>query len=588
MKHLFFKTCMSLSPMLLLTGCIDNSYDLSDIDKTTQVNVNDLVVPVNIDAIELSEIIKIDEESKIKIVNLDGQEVYAVTESGTIHSDPIDVKGFTAISPAIQPAHIDFVPHQIQSRAQSETLDYDFKTSTDQEVKFSTTDVDESIKEITSLDFKPMTITMHMTTAGLDNSATIMLPNLTFQFLKGLVIPDLPQNYKYNPETGILTVENLDCPNQEGVVSITAVGLNFEQAGDEASLKDRAFEFKSNIEITDAKMKLTIPTDKISTLADQIRFDINTSVQELEPTYFSGKIEYKLEGDGLSIDPVSLSDIPDFLSNDDTDLRLANPQIYLGLNNPMATYGLNAETGIELASVRAGGKTSFGLNSGELVRIGTNHGVDGPYNFVLSPSMPQKPLTFYATNLSHVGFSSLSDVLAGSGLPESIEISLVNPQLPLQTVNRFKLDSTIPPIDGTWEFFAPLALKTGANGSVIVYSKTEDGWYSEDLDKLTIKTLNIEADVDSDLPLGATLNVYPINKDGQKIPNVTVTPATISANAKGERLSMTVTGVIRDLDGVTYEAVVKPGSEEALSPQQTIRLSNIKAKVSGYYLTDFE
>ena len=51
MKPNLLKTCVPISALLLLPGCIDKNYDLSDIDKTTQINVKDLVVPVNVEAI---------------------------------------------------------------------------------------------------------------------------------------------------------------------------------------------------------------------------------------------------------------------------------------------------------------------------------------------------------------------------------------------------------------------------------------------------------------------------------------------------------------------------------------------------------
>ena len=42
---------------LVFTGCIDNSYDLSDIDTTTQLRFNNLVLPIQMDPILLSDII---------------------------------------------------------------------------------------------------------------------------------------------------------------------------------------------------------------------------------------------------------------------------------------------------------------------------------------------------------------------------------------------------------------------------------------------------------------------------------------------------------------------------------------------------
>ncbi len=48
-------------PVLLLTlaGCIEEGYDLTDIDTTSRFMVNDLVIPVNLDAITLKSVIDI-------------------------------------------------------------------------------------------------------------------------------------------------------------------------------------------------------------------------------------------------------------------------------------------------------------------------------------------------------------------------------------------------------------------------------------------------------------------------------------------------------------------------------------------------
>ncbi len=52
MKHFNFNLslfCAAVAAMPLV-GCIDDNYDLSDIDTTVRVQVNDLEVPVNLDA----------------------------------------------------------------------------------------------------------------------------------------------------------------------------------------------------------------------------------------------------------------------------------------------------------------------------------------------------------------------------------------------------------------------------------------------------------------------------------------------------------------------------------------------------------
>ncbi len=51
MKSKFLCCAAAASAVVGLTGCVDDKYDLSDIDTTTRIQVNDLVLPVNIDAV---------------------------------------------------------------------------------------------------------------------------------------------------------------------------------------------------------------------------------------------------------------------------------------------------------------------------------------------------------------------------------------------------------------------------------------------------------------------------------------------------------------------------------------------------------
>lgn len=63
-----------------LYGCVDSDYDLSDIDTTAQFKVNDLVIPVNLNDILLSDIIKINNNPGDIIREIDGE--YVVIRDG--------------------------------------------------------------------------------------------------------------------------------------------------------------------------------------------------------------------------------------------------------------------------------------------------------------------------------------------------------------------------------------------------------------------------------------------------------------------------------------------------------------------------
>lgn len=576
-----FKTLAAATApaMLLLSGCVDQGYDFEDIDTTTEVKINNLVLPLNLDAINLSDIIDIEDDSKIQVTEIDGKSFYAIKETGSISSSSIDIPSFYAPAPSVAPAYATF--RLYNTRATSVDYIYNLSSFKPSIVDLKATNVDPSVKAINSIEIEPMTISVDLEATGFGSNVSMQFQTLSLQFLKGLTFRSLPSNYSYDAKTGILTMTNLACPNHKAHISLQAIAIDFTASG--SKLVNGTLDFSSEIRPVAGAMKLTYTySGSVQVPASEIEFTVTTSCADMVAKYITGQIEYALEGDGLDIAPVTLTDIPDFLNQSGTDLRLANPQIYLSLTNPLASDNLYYSTGMQLTAVRGADRTSYSLDNNGVVKVSPD--AFAPHNFVLSPSNPATPLPEFAQGLQHVQFSGLSDILAGEGLPEEIEINLINPGLPSQNVTRFQLGKQIDGISGTYEFLAPLALK---QGSVIIYTETEDGWYDEDLEKLVISTLEVEADVTSTLPLNAKLSGYPIDVNGNRIPGVTIEATEIPANANSQHIVIRTVGEIRNLDGITFEAVVTPGSDEALGPNQTIRLENLRARVSGSYTTDF-
>lgn len=53
--------CMAGASMLLaLTACVDDKYDLSNVDTTVKIPVNDLALPVNLEPVLLENLFNID------------------------------------------------------------------------------------------------------------------------------------------------------------------------------------------------------------------------------------------------------------------------------------------------------------------------------------------------------------------------------------------------------------------------------------------------------------------------------------------------------------------------------------------------
>ncbi len=130
---------------------------------------------------------------------------------------------------------------------------------------------------------------------------------------------------------------------------------------------------------------------------------------------------------------------------------------------------------------------------------------------------------------------------------------------------------------------APLALN---DGSHIIYSEVRDGWNDDEVDAITITRLELTAHAVNNCPVSIQLTAYALDKDGNQI-DAKVESNTLAANAETD-LVIALTGEVHHLDGIRFVAVLESGSTgEVLSPEQTLSLENIRAKITGYYEKEF-
>lgn len=575
--------------MLVLAGCIDDHYDLSDIDTTSQFRVTDLQLPLNLSPITLGDIISLDDDSRIKVVTVDGSEIYALTESGSFSSDAIRISPFTVASGHVTDAHLSFALNSPAAPRRGLTAAYTLRNGVSQAIHASADNIDASIEGIDEVlaENRPcrLSISFDLKTE-LPQAISFAFTGLEMTIPRGLHLVSMPSGQSYDPATGRLHIDRLECPDHMATLSLTASGLDLRQAG--ISVQGHSLRYDTQVSIDATTLSLTADPSQLSgfQMPQEVAFDVHTSISDFDVSAITGTMQYALQGDILSIAPVTLTDIPDFLAQPGTDLRLANPQVYLSLTNPMHSNNITFSTGVRLSSVHGDTSTPYTLDDNRRITIGSDRG-NGPYNYLLSPKMPTDILPAYAAGLRHYPFTSLGDVLSGDGLPQEIRIDLLEPQLPSQHVERSPLGVTYPGVEGSYDLLAPLALKAGDQGAVIVYSDTEDGWGSDDLDKLVIESLTVEADATSTMPLGADITAVPIDRQGNPVRGTAIKGARIEAGAQGQHIVITVEGQVRNLDGIRFEAVVRPGSDRPLAPDMTISLANLRARVSGVYTTDF-
>lgn len=576
----FLRMCQMLAlPALLVSasGCIDDKYDLSDIDTTSRFTVNNLVVPMNLDEIRLKSIIEIEEDSKIQIfTDAAGNQYYAVQETGVFDSDPVHVDEMTCAGPVVEPLTTEIARITPAGELPGGAAAVRYRiTPSGRVFAYNISGVDESIHSVSAIGVRPMEIVLTLSVPDVEGLVeSVAFEDLLIQMPKGLEASS--EVGEYDSATGILTVDRLEADGTVATVTVVVTAIDMAANGSVLDYDNHSLDYVSRVEVSSGI--LTAVADG-ATLPPTIDFTTEYDFAELNAISFSGEIDYSLSG--VEISDVDLSDIPDFLAGEGTDISLVNPQIYLNINNPVGADGLDCRTGITLSAIRGEGVTGSYTIDNPYFPITHQRGA-GPYYFCLSPSAPAEPLPGYpAGELTHVGFASLADVLSGNGLPSAIGIRLDDPCIPLQYVDNFSLGKDIPGVEGTYDFFAPLSLK---DGSTILYTDTEDGWSDEDVDAITIEKFEVTALATTDLPLVVRLTAVVLDKNGNTI-DADLSSAELPANAKDFPFTITLGEgqTVKNLDGIRFTAHVRSDGATPLSPDQTIVLKNVRGRVSGNY-----
>ncbi len=562
-QHFCIPALLSAS---LLVSCVDDNYDLSDIDTTVRVDVNDLTIPLNLDEILLSSIIK--EGDRIKVVN--GE--YAVTQDGSFSSTSVNISDFTIHAQQLQPTLLTmpFVP----AAAGLAEAGHFAITPEAKSFDFSSNSVPSEITSITDVQGR-LEFNFSFNLRGISSVARkVELSDILIQLPAGLHLADAAGG-SYNATSGELTMPATSVTSENYTFKIVADKINFEQLGAQLNTTNHSIEVRGDFYVKSGKVTVN-RADLIGTEPTTLDLSIQYNIPDFPLTSFSGSLKYNITG--VNISDVELNDLPDVLTQPGTDITLANPQIYLHVVNPLQPYKLYAETGLTISAIHGSTSTPYSIDNGYFT-VGNNNS-NGVYNFCLAPNDPQNKPAEYA-DASFVQFSDLGKVLSGDGIPNRLSISLDNPQLPDQPVKDLRLGTDLGDVSGNYEFIAPIAL---AQGSKIVYSDILDGWDAEDLKDLTITNLHIKASITSEVPLSIDFKAYPVDENNNQINNVEIKGAQINATSDPQDVDIYITGTIRDLAGVQFEAVAVAGaSEQVLRPDMTIKVAKLRPTVTGYY-----
>lgn len=547
---------------MLFSSCTDDNYDLDNLDTTMRIEVKDLTLPLNLAPVQFSDLINLTDEECVDTIN--GQ--YVLIKSGFFESDQIRIEPIEA-EPA-EPIH-----------AVDETLPIFGGVAVPisaAEYKFTYTyyGVDKYIVSLQSgkVDFD-MTVTIAATDAN-GASVPCEFSNLVFDVPVGL--------YGYCKETGEKidansTSHEIHFPGkyqcQNGVFTFTyhvdEVDCTKAQANIIIGADDsRTFNYEGTISMKQASVKA------ISGNGQSGNISVSFEIGSLNVASFTGDVYYELQD--LDVDPITLDDLPDVLTQKETRISLTNPQIYLKLNNPLGNYGVEGTSGLKITQQRQPGEA---IQTASLASQFKLLGKKGEQNFCLSPIEIND---FYAPfpNSAWFGMNNLGHILYGDGLPEGLLIDFEKPQMDTTFVEDFLLDNELGVVKGEYTFYAPLEFN---DNSQVIYCDTVTGWGLGGSEELEISELTLKANCASELPVNVVLKAEPVNEDGQVIKTATLSTVSINAG-QSKPIELKMTGSIRNIDGMRYTVTLASGQDaSALKPTMHLNLTDLKITVSGFY-----
>ena len=583
-EQLFKVGCILALPFTF-SACVDDNYDLDNLDSTVQIQVKDLVLPVNVEEISLKNIIEIEETEQISLIN----NQYVFIEDGEFSSSQIDIPQVLIPAPVVDPVvstiYLDNVPVTpgITAKANSQFEIHYPITSQLADFTYETYNVSDYIQSIDNVgvDFK---VSIQFEIQGLEDIvSSYTLSNFSLQIPAGLSLSTT--DGFYDIETGVLTLADKKYDGSKITFTIDINHIDITKSNLIYNHDEHSVNFSGQVGIYSGEVVVSsadlIPGADLLNIPQSIDLVTHFDMSDITFKSFTGTVNYVFEG--LSIAPIELYDLPEILTQEETNIILNNPQIYLQLNNPMAKYNLTAQAGLTITTHRNNSADqSFSLDN-EYFVIGGN--AENSINTMcMSPTQPQYYYQGYE-QATYIPFSSLSYLLSGKGMPNSVSIDITNPAIPSQKVIDFLLGENLGSVNGKYTFYAPLDLKYG---STITYTDKITGMGNEDSESLAITKLGIEALVTNNIPFDFTITAYPIDANGEFIEDVTIETIDIVANSVDRPLKFTINGNIENFDGIYFEAIAKaPETGSNFNPMTTISLKDLKVTISGNLISEF-
>lgn len=591
MKKKQMKASLLLASLLTLgfslTGCTNDDYDFDQIDATMGFGSGELEIPASSTMnIPLSDILELEEGGSVKIA-ANGDYLFQLTGSDASSASPM-------ISPIVlrgnsysKPLTLNASSAAKGTRAAGSHLSF----VSPKELMFKYNGTDAAVKSLKSAEVNgEIELKINLTLGGL-SSAITNINKVTLTLPGYLEISRVEGNGNGVPMVNgsKITVENVSTSSNLRL-TIKAKKLDFANQdaygevviGDNGSIKmDGYFDLGIEANITG------VPTSELSIGAN---VTVNDITLKSATGIFDPEINISSLGD------VSVTGVPDFLSEDGVRADLDNPQIILSIKNDMDAA---AKVSAKVISTKNGQN----LATVQLPEMHIYKTTVTPVTKICICRHKTAELTdqYGAANVYEV--SNLA-TLINQHIPDHVQITDVEAKADLsqEMTIEFGHNYNVVP---SYEIYAPLAF---AEDAVIEYADDFDGW-NDDLDDLELSEgtyVRLTADAQNLVPATLIVEATPLGLEGTDISNlieVNVKKGTVKASADGVtavnspleiELREKVKGALQKLDGLSYKVKGKASHDGTTvtginlnSEKHTLKLENIKVKLVGKVIGNF-
>lgn len=591
MKKKQMKASLLLASLLTLgfslTGCTNDDYDFDQIDATMGFGSGELEIPASSTMnIPLSDILELEEGGSVKIA-ANGDYLFQLTGSDASSASPM-------ISPIV-----------LRGNSYSNTLTLNANSAakgtraagthlsfvSPMEQMFVYQGSDAAVKRLKSAEVAgEIELKINLTLGGL-SSAITNINKVTLTLPGYLQISQVTGNGNGVPMVNgsKITVENVSTSSNLRL-TIKAKKLDFEKQDAYGKV---VIDNNGSINM-DGYFDLGIEANVTRVPTSALTIGANVNVNDITLKSATGIFDPEINISSLG--DVTVTGVPDFLSEDGVRADLDNPQIILSIQNDMDAA---AKVSAKVISTKNGQN----LATVQLPEMNICKTTVAPVTKICICRHNTEELTaqYGAANVYVV--SNLA-TLINQHIPDHVQITDVEAKADLSqemTIEFGRNYNVVP----SYEIYAPLAF---AEDAVIEYADDFDGW-NDDLDDLELSEgtyVRLTADAQNLVPATLIVEATPLGLEGTDISNlieVNVKKGTVKASADGVtavtspleiELREKVKGALQKLDGLSYKVKGKASHDGTTvtginlnSEKHTLKLENIKVKLVGKVIGNF-